>query len=103
MNARIEPRSTGNENDSVEFTPGRDQMIYHFKLRDFSSKGFGIMVKEDSQVLKLLHKGDVFEMKYHPSEASVAPVPHKTQIKHISKPDPGTYKDHMLVGLLILE
>ncbi len=103
MNARIEPRTIGHENASVEFTPGSSQMIYHFKLRDFSSKGFGIMVKKESKVLKLLKKGDVMDMKYHPEESTTDPVSHKTQIKHISEPDPGTYKDHILVGLLILE
>ncbi len=103
MNARIEPRTIGHENASVEFIPGNNQMIYHFKLRDFSSKGFGIMVKKESKVLKLLKEGDVMDMKYHPEKSTVTPVSHKTQIKHISEPDPGTYKDHMLVGLLILE
>ncbi|MCP4670658.1 MAG: hypothetical protein GY857_05075 [Desulfobacula sp.] len=103
MNARIEPRTIGHENASVEFIPGNNQMIYHFKLRDFSSKGFGIMVKKESKVLTLLKKGDIMDMKYHPEESTAAPVSHKTQIKHISEPDPGTFKDHLLVGLLILE
>ena len=103
MNARIEPRTIGHENASVEFIPGNEQMIYHFKLRDFSDRGFGIIVKKDSKVLQLLKQGDIMDMKYHPDKATASPVPHKTQIKHISEPDPGTHKDHMLVGLLILE
>jgi hypothetical protein len=78
-------------------------MFYQFKLRVFSSKGFGIIVKKDSKVLKLLKTGDILDMKYHSEEAAVSPVSHQTQIKHISEPDPGKYKDHMLVGLLILE
>ncbi len=103
MDIRIESRSEGNKNASVEFTPNSDQMIYHFKLRDFSSKGFGIMVKEGSKVLDYLKENDILEMNYYPDQVSAEPVPHKTQIKHISKPDPGTYKDHMIVGLEILE
>ena len=103
MNERIEPRITGHKNASVEFIPGNDKMFYQFKLRDFSSRGFGIIVKKDSKVLKLLKTGDILNMKYHSEEAAISPVLHKTQIKHISEPDPGTYKDHMLVGLLILE
>ncbi len=103
MNARIEPRTIGHENASVEFIPGNNQMIYHFKLRDFSTKGFGIMVKKESKVLTLLKEGDIMDMKYHSEKPISNPVSHKTQIKHISEPDPGTYKDHMLVGLLILE
>ena len=103
MNARIEPRTTGHDNASVEFIPGNSSILYQFKLRDFSSKGFGIIVKKDSKVLKLLKKGDILDMKYHPEEKTASPVSHKTQIKHISDPDPGTFKGHMLVGLLILE
>ncbi|MCK5683002.1 hypothetical protein KAJ27_02740, partial [bacterium] len=68
-----------------------------------SSKGLSIMVKEDSQVLKLLKKGDIFEMQYYPVKSDSHPISHKTEIKHISKPDPGTCKGHILVGLLILE
>jgi len=103
MNERIEPRITGHENASVEFIPGNGKMFYQFKLRDFSSKGFGIIVKNNSKVLKVLKTGDILDMKYHPERATASPVSHKTQIKHISDPDPGTYKGHMLVGLLILE
>ena len=103
MNKRIEPRTICNENASIEFIPGNGKMFYQFKLRDFSSKGFGILVKKDSEVLKLIKAGDILDMKYHPEEATSSPVSHKTQIKHISEPEPGTYKDHMLVGLLILE
>ena len=103
MDARIEPRNNANENASVEFTPKDGSMVYQFKLRDFSSKGFGIMVKQDSKVLGLLKTGDVLDMKYHPDKAIASPEAHKTQVKYISEPEPGTYKDHMLVGLLILE
>lgn len=103
MNKRIEPRIISHENASVEFIPGDGKMFYQFKLRDFSSKGFGIIVKKDSKVLKLIKVGDILDIKYHSEEATSSPVSHKTQIKHISEPDPGTYKDHMLVGLLILE
>lgn len=103
MEARSEPRAAGHESASVEFTPGSDQLIYQFKLRDFSSKGFGIMVKKDSKVLKNLKKGDVLEMKYHPDTEGGSPVFHKTRIQHISEPDPGTWKGHMLVGLLIVD
>ncbi|MEN8210410.1 MAG: hypothetical protein ABFR31_01720 [Thermodesulfobacteriota bacterium] len=103
MNERIEPRTISHENASVEFIPGNGKMLYQFKLRDFSSKGFGIIVKKDSKVLKRIKTGDILAMTYHPEDSKASPVSHKTQIKHISEPDPGTHKDHMLVGLLILE
>jgi len=103
MDKRTEPRTICNENASIEFIPGNGKLFYQFKLRDFSSKGFGIIVKNDSKVLKFIKTGDILDIKYHPEEKTASPVFHKTQIRHISEPEPGTYKGHMLVGLLILE
>ncbi|CCK78272.1 hypothetical protein [Desulfobacula toluolica] len=102
-NLRAEIRTECRNNASVEFTPGKNEMAYHFRIKDFSSNGFGILVREDSNVLKYIKAGDILMMKYHPEEASVNPVLHKTQIIHISAPEPGKYKGHMLVGLLILD
>ncbi len=103
LNLRGEPRTESWKNASVEFTPGNNPIAYHFKLRDFSSKGFGIIVRKDSKVLKFIKTGDVLTMKYHPDKASANPVSHKTQIKHISEHEPENNQDHVFVGLLILE
>ena len=103
MNLRIEARTENRKDASVEFTPGNKAIAYHFKLRDFSSNGLCIMVRKDSKVLKHIKTGDVLNMRYHPDEATANPVSHRTQIKHISEPEPGKHQDHMLVGLLILE
>ena len=100
---RAEVRTDSRNNASVEFIPGTNEMVYHFKLKDFSSNGFGILVRNDSNVLKHIKTGDILMMKYHPEEATANPVLHRTQIIHISEPEPGKYKGHMLVGLLILE
>ena len=103
MNLRLEQRIESQKNASVEFTPAKNKIPYHFKLRDFSSKGLGIMVRKDSKVLEQIHTGDVLNMRYYPEKATATPVPHRTQIKHISDPEPGKHKDHIFVGLLILE
>lgn len=100
---RGEPRSEEQPHGSVEFIPGNNEIVHHFKLKDFSSKGLGILVRKDSKVLKHIKIGDVLAMKYHPEKATVTPVTHQTQIKHISEPGPGMHKGHMLVGLMILE
>ena len=102
-NLRDEPRTEDRENASVEFIPGKNEIAYHFRLKDFSSKGFGIMVRKDSKVLSHISPGDILDMKYYPKQATATPVPHRTQIKHISEPEPGQHRDHMLVGLLIIE
>ena len=103
MNLREEIREEAQESSSVEFIPDGNEISYHFKLRDFSKKGFGIIVRKDSKVLKHIQKGDVLEMKYHPEKATPSPVLHKTQIRHISEPEPGKHENHMLVGLLIID
>ncbi len=102
-NLRVETRSEDLCHGSVEFVPGNNELTYHFKLKDFSSKGFGILVRKDSKVLKRLKAGDILMMNYHPEMATVEPVSHQTQIKHISEPEPGKHQDHMLVGLMIVE
>jgi hypothetical protein len=104
MNLRVNARTENTGNASVEFKPGKDTMVYHFPIKDFSSEGFGILVRKDSKVLSHIHPGDVLNMVYHPDRASTKtnPISHKTQIKHISEPESGTYNGHLLVGLLIL-
>ena len=103
QNLRCETRTKSQDNASVEFKPGKTAMVYHFKLKDFSSKGFGILVRKDSNVLKHIKEGDVLDMMYYPDNLANNPRSHHTEIKHISEPEPGRYYDHLLVGLLILE
>jgi len=103
MDLRIEARTKVHPNASVEFKPGNDKMAYRFKLRDFSSKGLCILVRKDSKVLQHIKTGDVLGMRYYSDEETAKPVLYQTQIKHISDPEPGKHKGHMLVGLLILE
>ncbi|MFH2061153.1 MAG: hypothetical protein ABIJ59_19990 [Pseudomonadota bacterium] len=103
INLRGEPRTQTHNTGSVEFIPGNNEIVYQFKLKDFSSKGFGILVRKDSKVLENIKAGDILSMRYHPEKATINPVLHQTQIKHISEPEPGKHQGHMLVGLLIIE
>ncbi len=103
INLRSKTRTKSQENASVEFKPGNNSMVYHFKLMDFSSEGFGILVRKDSNVLKHIKRGDVITMMYHPDNVVNIPITHHTEIKHISEPEPGRYQGHLVVGLLILE
>ncbi len=103
MDLRGETRTKSLKNASVEFKPGESELVHHFKLKDFSAEGFGILVRKDSKVLKHIKPGHVFTMMFHPDRAAKGPVTHHTEIKHISEPAPGTYQGHLVVGLLILE
>ena len=103
MNSRENSRKISSENASVEFLPGGKELVYQFKLRDFSVNGFGIIVRKDSRVLRFIKEGDILDMCYHPDNGKSHPEYHRTQIKHISEPDPGKHHNHLLIGLLILE
>ncbi|WP_300457807.1 hypothetical protein [Desulfobacula sp.] len=102
-NLRAETRTETRKKASVEFIPGKNEMTYHFKLKNFSSTGLGIIVRKDSNVLKHIKIGDILTMKYYSEASSAHPVFHQTQIKHISEPDPEKQQDHLLVGLSILD
>lgn len=103
MDLRGEARTKSLEDASVEFKPAEKELIHHFKLKDFSSEGFGILVRKDSKVLQHIKPGNVLTMMYHSNRSQSNPVTHHTEIKHISEPAPGTYPGHLVVGLLILE
>ena len=103
MDLRGEARTESLKDASVEFKPAENELVHHFKLKDFSSEGFGILVRKDSKVLKHIKQGNVLTMLYHSNRALSNPVTHHTEIKHISEPAPGSYPGHLVVGLLILE
>ena len=92
MNLRGEARTKSLKNASVEFKPGENELVHHFKLKDFSSEGFGILVLKDSKVLKHIKPGNVLTMMYHSNRTQSDPVTPQTEIKHISDPESGTYQ-----------
>ncbi len=100
---RSEPRKMIDKYFRVEFSKSGLTHFYNFKLRDISSKGMCILVKEGSDVLKSLKVGDILGMKYYTDEQSSPPNEFKTKIKHITKDEQGRYKGHCLVGLSIIE
>ncbi len=100
---RSELRTVLNRFYSVEFQLKGTGNLYHFKLRDISSKGLGILVNEDSAVLQHLKVSDILGMKYYPPESSSPPEFLKTQVMHISKKEEEPFKGHFLIGLSIIE
>ncbi len=63
---RSEPRMIIEEYCSVEFSISRLEPAYQFRIREMSSSGMGILVKEDSALLKPLSVGDILNLKYNP-------------------------------------
>ena len=100
---RSEPRKMIDKYFRVEFSKSGLTHFYNFKLRDISSKGMCILVKEGSDVLKSLKVGDILDMKYYTEEHSSQPNQLKTKIKYVTKDDQERFKGHCLVGLSIIE
>ena len=100
---RSEPRKILDQYHSVEFSISNLDPVYQFKIRDVSPSGMGVLVKENSAVLKRLEVGDVLDMKYNPMISSDSPEYLRTEIRHITKLDYGRYEGHYLIGLLILK
>ena len=100
---RSEPRTKVDKYYSVEFFVPSGTFTYQFRIWNLSRKGICIVVKDDSNLMKHLKVGDVFNMKYYSTDSSSPWVHLKTEIKHITKQKKGRFEGHTLVGLLILE
>ena len=100
---RLEIREAALEFAAVELKPSTSALRYVFKLRDFSSSGLGLLVKQDSEFLKCIRTQDIMTVKYHKGSATTEPQYIKVQVRHISAPVTGKPENHMVVGLLFLE
>jgi hypothetical protein len=100
---RAEPRVPADQFYSVEIHIPDLTRRYQFKLRDISTSGMGIIVRDDSLSLSHLRVGDVMEMLYAPPSRYVAPELLKTRIEHVTKCESGRFKGHHIVGLSIIE
>ena len=86
---------------SVQFSLSRMDPAYLFKLRNISSNGLCILVKQDSTVFRQLNEGDILDMEYNPTESSDPTKLLKTQIT--SKNCYDRFKGHSLVELSIID
>jgi len=86
---------------SVQFSLSKMDPTYLFKLRDISSNGLCILVKQDSNVFRQLNEGDILDMEYNPTRSSGPTKLLKTQIT--SKNCYDRFKGHSLVELTIID
>ena len=99
---RAETRETLERMQSVELKLP-NLPIYVFKLKDTSPNGLCFLVKADSDILNHIQEGQILELKYHTEDTTKPSEALTSEIKHITKMDKSSYKDHRLVGLMILE
>ena len=98
---RSESRTILDQYYSVQFSLSKMDPAYLFKLRDISSNGLCILVKQDSSAFKQLKVGDVVDMEYNPKEFSGPTKFLKTKIT--SKNCYDRFKGHSLVELSIID
>jgi hypothetical protein len=77
--------------------------IYQFRVRDVSSDGAGILIKEDSKFLSMIEVGQIVDTEFISPEGTEPIGDHRAEIRHITKPSERKLKGHYLVGLSILE
>jgi hypothetical protein len=98
---RTEAKIISNEFYSVQFFIKAKDIFYKFKLRNISSNGHCIFVKQDSPVFTELRVGDILEMEYSKPESLADSKLLKTQIT--SKIPHDRYTGHSIVGLTIID
>ena len=99
---RAETRETLEKMKSVELKLP-NLPIYVFRVKDKSPNGICFLVKTDSDILNHIQEGQILNLKYHTEDTTHPSEFFTSEIKHITKMDDGLYKDHQLVGLMILE
>ncbi|RJR27223.1 MAG: hypothetical protein C4582_00835, partial [Desulfobacteraceae bacterium] len=79
--------------------------IYQFALKDISSKGMCIIVRDGSPILKHLREGQMLELKCYSRDEFKSNITKslRAEIRHITNGEPWHYKGSFLVGLLILD
>ena len=99
---RSEPRRTKLRNYRVEIKLA-GQPIYQFRVRDVSTKGAGILIKDDSEFISLIEVGQIVNVNFISPKGTAPSGMYKAQIKHLSKPDKAEVRGHTLVGVSVLE
>ena len=97
---RREPRATELRNQRAEFKLTYVP-VYQLKVRDLSAKGAGIVVRTDSNFLKMIQVGQEVDVKMIPGTGSSDHQ--RSIIAHVTELKEGRYRGHMVVvGLSFL-
>ena len=99
---RAIPRRTKLQNYRVEIQLV-GQPIYQFRVKDVSTNGAGILIKNDSGFLNLIKVGQVVNVDFMSPEGTNPSGLHKSRIEHITEGNKAGIKGHLLVGISILE
>jgi len=96
---RAEPRSDKLRNYRIEIK-FIGEPVYQFRVRDVSTRGAGILVKDDSAFLNMVEVGQILDVNFISPRGSDPSGFYKAEIKHISDLAEGRYKGHRLVVMV---
>ena len=99
---RTEPRRTQLRNYRAEIKL-IGEPIYQFRVTDVSSKGAGILIKEDSDFLSMIEINQTVDVEFIFPKGTAPSGNYKAEIKHITKPGKDKNDGHRLVGISILQ
>lgn len=77
--------------------------VYEVKLKDLSTRGSCILVKEDSLLINHLKTGQNVKVKYYLEDRDKPGKIFEATVKYLTKAKEGQFKGHYLVGLKILK
>ena len=77
--------------------------VYEVKLKDFSTKGSCILIKQDSLLINHLKIGQTVKVKYYLDDRNKPGKIFEATVKYITMQEEGRYKGHYLVGLETLK
>jgi hypothetical protein len=99
---RREPRATELTNQRAEFKLTYVP-VYQLKVRDLSAKGAGIVVRADSNFLKMIQVDQELDIKMIPGIATADSRGYqRSRVAHVTELKEGRYRGHLVVGLSFL-
>jgi hypothetical protein len=98
---RSEPRRAKLRNHRIEIK-FIGNPIYQFRVIDVTTKGAGILIKDDSSFLNMIKKGQIFDVNFISPQGSSPSGMYSAKIKHITTAYKQEHKGHHLVGISIL-
>ena len=99
---RSEPRRAKLRNYRIEIKLVGNP-IYQFRVINVTTKGAGLLIKDNSAFLKMIEVGQIVNVDFISPEGTDPSGLYKTEIKHITKLDKQEHKGHRLVGISILK
>ena len=99
---RSEPRRAKLRNHRIEIKIVGNP-IYQFRVVDVTTKGSGILIKDDSAFLNMINKEQILDVNFISPQGSDPSGIYSIKIKHITTPNKQEHKRHRLVGISILK